>query len=1024
MASKKRSGAGLKKKARKGKGHATESLARNDGRVGQQVAAASSPVAQLPDDRPVADFLVVGVGASAGGLDALNELLENVRPDGLAFIVVQHLAPGHTSVLAQLLARSAQMPVVTVTDGVAIERNHVYVTPPNVDLAVSRGVIRTIPTGAHSARLPVDHLFRSLAEDQGRAAVGVVLSGTGTDGSLGLAAIKASGGYAFAQDPTTAKYDGMPRSALSSGAADYSLSPKEIAAELARIAGQHRQKPVDRAVPELRVHDHVGKLVALMRSEFGIDLSEYKTSTIDRRIERRMNLQKIGRLDEYVRFVQKNRNELRALYKDMLISVTRFFRDSTVFEALKTAVFPSLFEHKDPAHPVRVWVPACATGEEAYSVAICLQEYCDEKGINQRIQVFGTDIDDDAIETARTGSYSANIAQDLSPERLGRFFTKQEEFYLISRRIRDMLVFSHQNILNDAPFSRMDIVSCRNLLIYLQPPAQGRVLRILHYSLKPSGYLVLGASENVSDAAELFAPIDRKSKIFVKRSVAVRIPAELGLAAPVVPGLSRDRLAVRPTPTLQHLADRKVLELYGPPGVVINQSLEILQFRGRTGAFLEPAPGAASFDLLKLARYELHLELKKAIQEASATNTRVATEVAYHEEKKARLVMVEVIPLQDPQSNGRCFLVTFQELAPPKEMEVVAKRKTKRSDVSAARLTRRVETLARELAETKEYLQSTIEEKESVLQDLQAANEELQSANEELQSTNEELETSKEEMQSTNEELTTINDELQNRMAELSQSNDDLHNVLAGVDNAIIIVGMDLKIRRFTVAAERLFHLVSGDIGRSIAFLDSFLGSTGPLEAKVADVIKTLSTFEQELVASNKRWYQFRIAPYKGLDHSIRGALLTLVDIDVRKRAEEMTRDVGAYADRFLAAISHPLLIVDRKLRVIWANAPFYSFFQLTADETLGAGLQGIGAKQFADAGLRQRLDEVFDSSQIFRDYELPVREAGGHKKTLAFGGSVVPASVEGPLALVSIEPVLVTPRASDTKPRSVSKRS
>ena len=1022
MASKRRSGTGLQKKTRKDKSPATESVTRNGTRTAPHAIASNPPVGQSPDDRQVADFLVVGVGASAGGLDALNDLFRNTEPDGLAFIVVQHLAPDHTSILAQLLARNATMPVVTAADGIAIERSHIYVTPPNVDLAVRHGVIRTMTTGAHSARLPVDYLFRSIAEDQGRAAVGVVLSGTGTDGSLGLAAIKAAGGYAFAQDPSTAKYDGMPRSALVSGAADYSLSPKDIAAELARIASRHEYRPVGRGVPELHVQDHVGKLFVLMRSEFGNDLSQYKTSTIDRRIERRMILHKIGRLDEYIRFVQKDREELRALYKDVLIGVTSFFRDPTVFEAVRKEVLPTLFEHKDPGHAVRVWVPACATGEEAYSIAICLQEYCEEKGIDQRVQVFGTDVDDDAIQVARSATYPANIALDVSKERLNRFFTRQDEFYVISRRIRDMLVFSHQNILNDAPFSRMDIVSCRNLLIYLQPPAQGRVLRILHYALNPTGYLVLGSSESVGDAPELFATIDRKSKIFVKRQVAARIPAELGLGAPATPEPARDRLVVRPPPTLQNLADRKVLELYGPPGVVINQSLEILQFRGRTGPFLEPAPGDASLNLLKLARYELQLELKKAVHEASTTHTRVAVDVGYHEARKERLVRLEVVPLQDPQSRSRCFLVTFQELAPAKEI-VVTGRKTKRSDVSAARLTRRVETLERELAETKEHLQTTIEEKESVLQDLQGANEELQSSNEELQSTNEELETSKEEMQSTNEELTTVNDELQNRMVELSQSNDDLHNVLAGVDNAIIIVGMDLKIRRFTIAAERLLHLVTGDIGRSIAFLDPFLGAAGPLEPKVSAVIQTLAAFEQELLASNKRWYQFRIAPYKSLDHAIRGALLSLVDIDVRKRAEEMTRDVGAYADKFLAAISHPLLIVDRKFRVVWANVPFYSLFQLTPEETLGAGLQGIGAKQFADSGLRQRLDDVFASSQIFRDYEVRATEDGGSNPTFAFGGSLVPASAEAPLALLSIEPAVTVSLEPDARRRSVSKR-
>jgi two-component system CheB/CheR fusion protein len=1023
MASKRRSVTGARKKPSKDKPRGAEPVTPKSEHAANDAAAKATPPAQSPDDRQVADFLVVGVGASAGGLEALNELLQNVQQDGLALIVVQHLAPDHESILTQLLARSAHIPVVTAVDGMVIERNRIYVTPPNVELAVLHGVIRTMtPVGSHGPRLPVDYLFRSLAEDQGRAAVGVVLSGTGSDGTLGLSAIKAAGGYAFAQDPSTAKYDGMPRSALASGAADYSLAPKDIAGELARIARRHGYRSVDRTAPELHVQNQLSKLFVLIRSEFGNDLSQYKASTIDRRIERRMTLRKIGRLEDYVRFAQKNRDELTALYKDVLITVTRFFRDAPVFETLKKEVLPALFEHKDPAQPVRVWVSACATGEEAYSIAICLLEYCEEKGVDDRIQVFGTDIDDDAIQVARTGLYPSNIAADVSPERLNRFFAKRDDSYVISRRIRDMLVFSHQNILNDAPFSRMDMVSCRNLLIYLQSPAQKRVLRVLHYALNPSGYLLLGASESLGDSAELFASIDRKSKIFVKRAVATQVPAELGFGAPAMPEPMRETQSVRPTSTLRGLADRKVLELYGPAGVVVNENLEILQFRGRTGPFLEPAPGAASFNLLKLARYELHIELKKAIQKATKTQARVTSDVTFHEERKEQFVRLDVVPLQDPESRSHCFLVTFQKLAPPKEV-VVSVRRTKGADAPPARLTQRVQTLERELAETKEYLQTTIEEKEGALEELQGANEELQSSNEELQSTNEELETSKEEMQSTNEELTTVNEELQNRMAELSQSNDDLHNVLVGVDNAIIIVGMDFKTRRFTNAAERLFHLVAGDVGRRIAFLDPFLGTATALEAKVSDVIQTLSTFEQDILASNKRWYQFRIMPYKSLDHAIRGALLTFIDIDVRKRSEEMTRDVGAYADRFLAAISHPLLIVDPKLRVVWANAPFFSYFQLSADETLGAGLQGLGAKQFAIAGLRERLDKVFASSSIFRDYAVRVTQPDGSSRMISFGGSLVPASADAPLVLLSIEPAVRAESQTSVSPAAMSGR-
>lgn len=598
--------------------------------------------------------------------------------------------------------------------------------------------------------------------------------------------------------------------------------------------------------------------------------------------------------------------------------------------------------------------------------------------------------------------YPANIALDVSPERLNRFFVHKDNEYHVSRRIRDMLVFSKQNVLKDAPFSRIDLVSCRNLLIYLQPAAQKKVLRILHYALNPSGHLLLGTSETVGDAPELFSPVDRKNKIYAKRPVASQSVLEggFGVPAPLAPSLPAPP---RPMMNLQGLADRKVLELYGPPGVVINENLEILQFRGHTGPYLDPAPGAASFNLLKLARFEFHIELKRAIQQALSEELRVLTDVTYQEDGKQCIVKFDVVPLHDPETKTRCVLVLFQKMPPRKDVPVLVAPEAGKSGEGLRSLEPRIQELERELAVTKEYLQTTIEEKESTLEELKSANEELQSSNEELQSTNEELETSKEEMQATNEELTTVNDELHNRMAELSQTNDDLHNVLSGVDNAVVIVGMDLRIRRYTGAAAKLFNLVPGDIGRSIGFLDSFVG-TGGLEPKVSAVIQSLSTLEEEILACNQRWYAVKVNPYKTLDHAIRGALVTFVDIDIRKRAGDMTREAGTYAQRFLAAIGHPLLIIDKKLRIVWTNDAFLSLFQLSAEETVGNTLPSLDVRQFADPGLRERLEGVLTSGAIFRGYELhlQIRERG--ERTAWLGGSQLPASQEAPLALLSIE--------------------
>jgi len=963
------------------------------------------PEGEAPAEPPCkeeSDFLVVGIGASAGGLEAIGELIRHVPIDCMAFVVVQHLAPDRESVLPQLLARASKIAVVTATDGTRLAPNTIYVIPPNADLAVMQGVIHLVsPNRAHGPRLPIDYLFRSLAEDQGRNAVGIVLSGTGTDGTFGLEAIKAAGGLAFVQDPASAKYDGMPRSALDSGTADFCASPEEIGKELSRIARHPRLRPASQALPPAPpVSDHLGKLFVHIRAAFGTDLTHYKAATVERRIERRMTLHRIGRLEDYVKWVASNPAELRALYKDMLIAVTAFFRDPDAFEALKTTVFPRILEHRHARAGIRVWVPACSTGEEVYSLAICLLEFIDEMALPRepKVQIFGTDLDDDSIQHARRGIYPTNIELDVSTDRLMRFFEKRESDYQISRRVRDLVVFSRHDVLRDAPFSRIDLASCRNLLIYLQPAAQKKVLRIVHYALNPSGYLFLGTSETVGDAPELFSAANRKAKIYSKKDVAPNPGEEASFRPPVVPP---PPAVGRTAPSLQSLADRKVLELCGPPGVIVNEGLEILHFRGHTGPYLNPTPGAASLHLLRIARFELHVELKHALHQALSERVRVTREVTFEDGGKPSAVELDVVPLTDPESGARCLLVLFHALAPPIQIPVVAPQDGDWADTPFAH---HLQGLEHELAVTKDQLQLMIEERESAIEELRSANEELQSSNEELQSTNEELESSKEEMQSTNEELTTVNEELHHRMTELGLTNDDLHNVLAGVDNAVVIVGMDLRIRRYTAAAEKLFNLVPGDVGRSLGFLDAFFG-VGSLEAKAKAVIESLSAPEEDVLAANQRWYRLKLSPYKTLDHSIRGALLVATDIDVRRRMADMTKHVGAYAERFLAPIGHPLLIVDRKMRVVWCNDHFLQTFQLSHEETVGNLLVALDSRAWTDPGLRARLEEVFASGALFRDHRMELRLPEVGKRAVKVAGSQIAAAGDVPLVLLSIEP-------------------
>src|SRR5450432_365394 len=810
--------------------------------------------------------------------------------------------------LAELLARVTKLEVITITDGVTVEPNHIYVIPPGADLAILHGVLHLMaPPLARGPRLPIDYFLRSLAADQGDSAVGVILSGTGTDGCLGLKALKAGGGMTFVQDPTTAKYDGMPRSALESGYADVCLSPEALGHELSRLV-KHPRLLRDGDAARDQAQEHLGKIFILIRKEFGNDLTHYKHSTIERRIERRMALHKLEKLSNYVRYLQSNAGELAILYKDILISVTSFFRDAPTFDTLKTTVFPRLLERKKPGDPIRIWTAASSTGEEAYSVAIALLEFLGERALDYKIQLFGTDVDAGSIERARRGVYPPNIALDVSPERLHRFFRAHEHEFQVTRAVRDLLVFATQNLTKDAPFSHVDLVTCRNVLIYLQPVLQKKVLGILHYALNPDGFLLLGTSETVGDLPELFALVDRKSKLYVKKNItsAATFDFSSDKRAPQhPPALPRE---ARPVPTIQQMVDRRLLDRYAPPGVLINEALEILQYRGRTGPYLEPTPGTASLHILKNARPELQVELRALLHRARTENTALTGAPIPLRNKapgELRSVTIDVMPVQDSASRAQCQLVVFKEVAPQTPTADADADEAEVGPTTEAH----VRDIERELLATKEYLQNTVEELETSNEELQSSNEELQSSNEELQSTNEELETSKEELQSSNEELTTVNDELQTRMVELGQSNDDLANVLSGVEIAVLIVGVDHRIRRFSGKAEKILNLVASDIGRSISYLAPYV-KNADLEALVDKVI-TRATAVQQTVTINGAWFAMRVVPYMTADHSIRGAILLFNRIDEEPPTPDQALAAAESAGAMLVAIKHPLLILD-----------------------------------------------------------------------------------------------------------------
>ncbi|HEY4229515.1 MAG TPA: chemotaxis protein CheB, partial [Thermoanaerobaculia bacterium] len=715
-------------------------------------------------------FPIIGVGASAGGLEAFESLLKHLPTDtGMAFVLVQHLDPKRDSMLKEILSRSTRMPVQEVRRGMRVEGDHVYVVPAGADIGLSDGTFRVQPRAEERGHeLPIDHFLRSLAEQYKSRAVGVVLSGTLSDGALGLRAIKAEGGMTFAQDEASAKFRDMPRAAIAAGAVDFILPPEKIAQEIARMAKHPYVRPPAAATPEPATADGPDhrRLLKLVQSATGVDFTNYRQSTVRRRIARRMALRKTDTLREYVDLVDQEPAEIHALHDDILITVTAFFRDPQVFDSLKATVFPSFRRDRGGHAPIRIWIPGCATGEEVYSLAIALFESLQDSQANPSIQIFGTDVSETAVDKARAGTYLDGAMVDVSKERLRRFFLKTDRGWQISKTVRDVCIFARQNVTADPPFSNLDLISCRNLLIYLEPVLQKRVLPLFHYALRPQGYLLLGNAESIAGYGDLFAPVDRENRIFAKRPGGLRQALDFGprIQEPdKVSPLADNQRA--PAVDLQKEADRLVIGRYGPASVLIGDNYEILQFRGRTSPYLEPAPGAASYNVLKMAREGLLVELRSSILKAKRGGRPVRKEGLHvRQDGTFRDVDLEVIPLRQDGPGFHHFLVLFEE----------AHRKAKSPSRASEppRVDRRDEhetivKLEQELTATKDYLQAIIEEQEASNEELKSANEEILSSNEELQSTNEELETSNEELQSLNEELHTVNGQLEYKTAEL-----------------------------------------------------------------------------------------------------------------------------------------------------------------------------------------------------------------------------------------------------------------
>ena len=827
-------------------------------------------------------FPIVGIGASAGGLEALGAFLAHVpEKSGLAFVIIQHLDPTHKGVMAELLQRGTPMPVVQAKDRMKVKPDCVYIIPPDRDLSILHGVLHLLePVSPRGLRHPIDFFFRALADDQQTRSIGVILSGMGSDGVLGLGAIKEKGGAVFVQDPLSAKFEGMPQSAVSAGVADV-IAP--IADLPGRILAYLKHpglpdKPVGKI--EEKLNSSLEKVVILLRAQTGHDFSLYKKTTIQRRIERRMVLHQITRIEMYVRFLRENPQELKILFQELLIGVTNFFRDPEAWEQLKKDVLPKLIARADTNRIVRAWVPACSTGEEAYSLAILFKEVLEQVKPARKItlQIFATDLDQTAIEKGREGIFPANIAADVSAKRLSRYFTKVDRGYQVVKAIREMIIFAPQNIIMDPPFTKLDLISCRNLLIYLTPELQKKLLPLFHYTLKPNGYLFLGNAETIGSFNNRFTPLPGKNRLY-QRS-ASNLTSELPEFPTAYTLLQTDVPAKHPSLTgnLQSAAEELIMQNYSPAAILTNAGGDILYINGRTGKYLEPAAGKANWNIFVMVREGLRNGLTNSFQKAiHLQETVILKNLEVDTAGGKQTVDITIQPIKGTNHLKGNVLIVFSDiLLKPKAA------KTRGSHKDSERVAELEQDLDRALQET----QSIREEMQTSQEELKSANEELQSTNEELQSTNEELTTSKEELQSINEEMHTVNQELQARLDELSHANNDLKNLLDSTDIATLFLDSNLRVRRFTSETGKITKLISGDIGRPITDIASAL-LYPELAEDALGVLRTLEKVEKQIPTQNGHWYAARILPYRTFENMIDGVVITFSDITAYKKLEE-----------------------------------------------------------------------------------------------------------------------------------------
>lgn len=930
-------------------------------------------VADTGSDAAPLGFFVVGIGASAGGLAAFEAFFSGMPVDaetGMAFVLVQHLAPDHKSLLSELVKRYTRMQVFEVEDGMQVKPNCAYIIPPNRDMAFANGALQLLePVAPRGQRLPIDFFFRSLARDQRERAVCIVLSGTGSDGTLGLRAIKGEGGMVMAQNPESTEYDGMPRSAIATGLVDYVLPPAEMPAQLIAYTGSATGPRRSSIPPNGTGEEELERIYCLIREQTGRDFSGYKQNTIGRRIERRMAVHQIERLEGYIQLLQQTPAEVEALFFDLLIGVTQFFRDSEAFQVLEAQLLPQLIANKAVDASIRIWVPGCSTGEEAYSIAMLLREQLDARTRRCKIQVFATDIDPRAIDMARAAVYPASIATDVSPERLARHFSVLEGGgYRINGALRDLLIFSEHDVTRDPPFSRLDLISCRNMMIYMGPELQKKLIPLFHYALNPGGALLLGSSETVGEFNELFSAKDRKAKLYQRKDDVlgavrpvfgtVRAPSDSAEAPP------SSRIASRQSklPT-RELTEQALLE-DTPVAALVDRRGELLYLHGHTGQYLAPAPGEAGVNILRMAREGLRHDLTSALHKAASGNERVLCP-GVRVRTNGDFINIDLTVRPVISANERespLFLVIFEPIRPQASTEAATEKQTTTRELQSDQDACIVE-LRQELRKKDEYLHATQEEMQTANEELKSSNEELQSTNEELQSSNEELETSKEELQSVNEELATVNAELQSKVADLSRVNNDMNNLLAGTGIGTIFIDNQLCIRRFTPAATQFIHLIQTDIGRPLGHLVSKLRGYHRLVADVGAVLDTLVPGEVEVQTEEGEWYLLRIRPYRTSENVIDGAVITFNEVTALKVAQAAV--VESNALRSLAGVVRDardaITVQDLAGRILAWNPGASRMYGWSESEALDMNVRALipEAEQEHALALVQRLSKA-----------------------------------------------------------------